>query len=83
MELFGLSLDVNMVLAFLSGATGLISGYLGARGREKDQLQTMSELIAETNRELRQQLKDQEAECRKDSEALKARIRNLENQFFK
>jgi hypothetical protein len=83
MELFGLPLDVNIVLGFVSGATGLITGYLGAKGREKDQLHAMSELIAQTNRELRQQLKEQEAECRKDSEALKTRIRNLEEQFLK
>lgn len=82
MEFFGLPIDGHFVFASVSAATGVITGYMGAKGREKDQLHKMSELIAETNRELRQQLKDQEEECRKDNNALRVRIRNLENQFL-
>ena len=47
MELFGLPLDVNLFLGSASALTGLVTGYWGAKTREKDQLHKMSELIAE------------------------------------
>jgi hypothetical protein len=81
MELFGLPLDVNLFLGSASALTGLVTGYWGAKTREKDQLHKMSELIAETNRELRTQLKEQETQCKEENNELRKRIRILENKM--
>lgn len=82
MEVFNNLFDGNLVGLIISSLLGAFGAILSYETTRKNQLIKMTELIHESNKELRQQLKDQEEECRKDNNALRVRIRNLENQIL-